>query len=49
MLAPVADGLIVGSAIVRRIARAGGEVSREEALRDVGGFVAELLAALGDK
>ena len=45
MLAPVADGLIVGSAVVRRIAAAesGG---RDEVLGDVGQYVASLLAAL---
>jgi tryptophan synthase alpha chain len=45
LLAPVADGLIVGSAIVRRIAAAA-ERPREQVLRDVGDYVAELLAAL---
>lgn len=45
MLAPVADGLIVGSAIVRRIAAAA-EQPREKVLRDVGDYVAELLAEL---
>ena len=44
-LAPHADGLIVGSAIVRRMAEAGTR-SREEVLDDVGKFVAELVAAL---
>jgi tryptophan synthase alpha chain len=44
-LAPVADGLIVGSAIVRRIAEAATR-PREAVLRDVGGYVAELIAAL---
>jgi tryptophan synthase alpha chain len=44
-LAPVADGLIVGSAIVRRIAAAGGK-PRQAVLEDVGQFVATLLAAL---
>ncbi|MEM9659673.1 MAG: tryptophan synthase subunit alpha, partial [Planctomycetota bacterium] len=43
LLAPVADGLIVGSAIVRRIAA---ERPREETLADVGDYVAELLEAL---
>jgi len=45
MLAPVADGLIVGSAIVRRAA----EVAvrpRDEVLLDIGNYAAELLAAL---
>jgi tryptophan synthase alpha chain len=45
LLAPVADGLIVGSAIVRRIAAAS-EKPREEVIRDVGIYVAELLAAM---
>lgn len=45
LLAPVADGLIVGSAIVRRIA-AGRNEPREQVLRDVGDYVATLLAAL---
>ncbi|MEQ8791116.1 MAG: tryptophan synthase subunit alpha [Pirellulaceae bacterium] len=45
MLAPVADGLIVGSALVRRIARAGGE-SADAVLADVGDFAAELMAAV---
>jgi tryptophan synthase alpha chain len=45
LLAPVADGLIVGSAIVRRIATAAVK-PRDEVLRDVGQYVAELLAAL---
>jgi tryptophan synthase alpha chain len=45
LLAPVADGLIVGSAIVRRIATAS-EKPRDQVLREVGDYVAELLAAL---
>jgi tryptophan synthase alpha chain len=45
LLAPVADGLIVGSAIVRRIAAAGKE-PREKVIRDIGQYVSELLAAL---
>src|SRR3954468_3587318 len=45
LLAPVADGLIVGSAIVRRIATAA-EKPRDQVLREVGEYVAELLAAL---
>jgi len=45
MLAPVADGLIVGSAIVRRITTAG-ERPRDQVLREVGEYVSELLAAL---
>jgi tryptophan synthase alpha chain len=46
LLAPVADGLIVGSAVVRRIATAS-EKPRAEVLADVGNYVGELLAALG--
>jgi tryptophan synthase alpha chain len=45
MLAPVADGLIVGSAIVRRIAQAR-QGDRQAVLEDIGDYVDELLAAL---
>ena len=45
LLAPVADGLIVASAIVRRIAQAA-DKPRETVLNEVGNYVAELLAAL---
>ena len=45
MLSPVADGLIVGSAIVRRVSQAA-EKPREQVLEEVGNFVAELAAAL---
>jgi tryptophan synthase alpha chain len=45
LLAPAADGLIVGSALVRRIARAAEEPA-DAVLADVGDFAAELLAAL---
>jgi tryptophan synthase alpha chain len=45
LLAPVADGLIVGSAIVRRIAPAADQ-PREKVLRDVGDYLATLAAAL---
>jgi tryptophan synthase alpha chain len=45
LLAPVVDGLIVGSAIVRRIAAAA-ERPRKDVLADVGNYVAELLTAL---
>jgi tryptophan synthase alpha chain len=45
MLAPVADGLIVGSAIVRRIAAAESR-PREQVVREVGEFVATLLEAM---
>ena len=45
MLAPVADGIIVGSAIVRQIANAE-QRSRDAVLDGVGQYVSELLAAL---
>lgn len=45
MLAPVADGLIVGSAIVRKIAEAAVK-PRDQVLNDIGDYAAELLAAL---
>lgn len=46
LLAPVADGLIVGSAVVRRVAQAA-DRPRAEVLKEVGDYVAELVAALG--
>ena len=48
LLAPVADGLIVGSAIVRRMAEAATR-PRAEVLREVGDYVAELFTALNAK
>jgi tryptophan synthase alpha chain len=45
LLAPVADGLIVGSAIVRRVATAS-EKPHPNVLREVGDYVTELLNAL---
>jgi tryptophan synthase alpha chain len=45
LLAPVADGLIIGSAIVRRIAEASSK-PREAVLADAGDFAAEMLAVL---
>ena len=45
LLAPVADGLIVGSAIVRRMAEVE-TVGREESLRQIGDYVSTLLASL---
>jgi tryptophan synthase alpha chain len=45
LLAPVADGLIVGSAIVRRMAEAETK-GRETVLEEIGRYVEELLAAL---
>jgi len=44
-LAPVADGLIVGSAMVRRVAQAA-QRPREEVLAEVEAFAGELLGAL---
>jgi len=45
MLSPVADGLIVGSAIVRRVAETASK-PRAEVLSEIGEYVAELLAAM---
>lgn len=45
LLAPVADGLIVGSAIVRRLAPAASE-PREKVIAGIGDFVAELVTAM---
>jgi tryptophan synthase alpha chain len=45
LLAPVADGLIVGSAVVRRVAEAATR-PRNDVLKDVGQYAASLLAAL---
>jgi tryptophan synthase alpha chain len=45
LLAPVADGLIVGSAIVRRVAEAATK-PRQEVLTGVGNYAASLLVAL---
>ncbi len=45
LLAPVADGLIVGSAIVRRMETA--ETDRGGTLREIGEYVASLVAELG--
>ena len=47
LLAPVADGLIVGSAIVRRIAEAESR-PRDEVLQDVRSYAQELVSALND-
>lgn len=46
-LAPVADGLIVGSAIVRRLAEAVNH-PRNEVVKEIGQFVGELAQALGE-
>jgi tryptophan synthase alpha chain len=46
MLAPVADGLIVGSAIVRHLAETATK-PREQVLDEIGNYAAELLAAMG--
>jgi tryptophan synthase alpha chain len=45
LLAPVADGLIVGSAFVRRIAQAA-DSPHEQVISDVGEFAASLLKAI---
>ncbi|HTQ39434.1 MAG TPA: tryptophan synthase subunit alpha [Pirellulales bacterium] len=45
LLAPVADGMIVGSAIVRRVAAAANK-PKQAVLADVGEYVASLLTAL---
>jgi len=45
MLAPVSDGLIVGSAIVRQVAEAA-DRPRDEVIRGIGDYVGELIAAL---
>jgi tryptophan synthase alpha chain len=47
MLSSVADGLIVGSAIVRRVAETSAK-PRSQVLQDIGDYAAELLAALDD-
>lgn len=47
LLAPVADGLIVGSAVVKRVAEAAAK-PRDQVLKNVGDYVAELVAALED-
>jgi tryptophan synthase alpha chain len=46
MLSPVADGLIVGSAIVRRMSDAA-QRPRQQVLKEIGDFAAELIAAMG--
>jgi tryptophan synthase alpha chain len=45
LVAAIADGVIVGSSIVRRVAEAG-KCDRNDVLADVGGFVAELVQAV---
>lgn len=47
LLAPVADGLIVGSAIVRRVAEVGAK-DRKQVLGEIGTYVESLLAALNE-
>jgi tryptophan synthase alpha chain len=44
-LAPVADGLIIGSAIVRRLAEALNR-PRAEVVREIGQFIGELVKVL---
>jgi len=46
VLKPVADGMIVGSAIVRRIGAIEDGTSKEDALADVSSFAAEMLSAI---
>lgn len=46
-LAPVADGLIVGSALVKRLADAGNQ-PRAEVVQNIGRFIAELAGALDE-
>jgi tryptophan synthase alpha chain len=46
-LAPVADGLIVGSTLVKRLADAE-KLTRTQVVQDIGRFVAELASALND-
>jgi len=46
-VAAVADGVIVGSAFVRRLSEADAR-PRSEVLRELGDFAEELLAALGE-
>ena len=45
MLAPVADGLIVGSAIVKRIATAN-DSNQEQIIKEIGDYVHSMIAAL---
>ena len=45
MLSPVADGLIVGSAIVKRIAAAA-DKGKDSIVQDVGDYVETMIAAL---
>jgi tryptophan synthase alpha chain len=45
LLSPVADGLIVGSAIVRRMAEVGAK-TREQVLREIGDLAGSLMAAM---
>jgi len=47
MLKPVADGLIVGSAIVRLVAQTA-DKPRKDVLTDIGNYAGELLAAMED-
>ena len=48
VLKPVCDGMIVGSAIVRRIAAASKGASQESVLDDVDGFAKTMLAAINE-
>lgn len=46
LLSPVADGLIVGSAIVRKVAELG-DKPRSQVLDEIGQYVGELIGAMG--
>lgn len=46
LLKPVADGLIVGSAIVRRMEDVTGDVSRERTLQEIAEFAAKMIEAV---
>jgi tryptophan synthase alpha chain len=46
LLRPVADGLIVGSAIVRRMADVGDSESRARTLREIAEFASKMIAAV---
>ena len=48
VLKPVCDGMIVGSAIVRRIAAASEGSSTETVLADVDGFAKTMLSAVNE-
>ncbi len=47
LLKPVADGMIVGSAIVRRMADVTDDVSRETTLQEISEFASKMIEAVG--